>query len=212
MEKGLTMLVASIILLIAFSGVATATDVMVGRSFSADGTGIVNIDLEVSTEQWNSGLKLDERMSTRGGGINENGYTHMMYNSAFTLEMYNVTGNATDNSATVLEYYSDTKASNAKRTVYTKNYILGGAMGFKNEGYSDQTFNMYSEDTAMEVEVSGKNVGDITLFQKVVDVTNTHAVIVYDVSSLKGNYAYNWTAYIGSPEYPASGCDWLGCP
>lgn len=212
MKKLITMLAAGILLLIAFSGVALATDVMIGRSFSINGTGVVNLDLEVATEQWNSGLKLDERMSTRGGGIGTE-YSHMIYSSTFALDMYNVTNNATDNSTTVLEYCSDAKLSNVKRTVYTRNYILGGVMGFKNEGYSNQEINMYSEDVVMEVEISGKNIGDITLFQKVVDVNNTHAVVVYDVSDLVGNYVYNWSAYIEEANYPAAGCeDYLACP
>lgn len=214
MKKELTILIACIILLTVFSGVVSATDVMLGRSFSAEGTGIVNMDLEVATEQWSSGLKLDERMSTLGGGITGNEYTEMRYSSTFALEMYNVTCNTTDNSTTILDYSSETKASNAKRTIYTKNYILGGVMGFKSEGNSDQMINLYSEDAAMEVEISGKNAGDIALFQKVVDVNNTHNVLVYDVSELKGEFSYNWSAYVERLEYPAAECneDWLECP
>ena len=212
MKKGLTILAAGIFLLIAFSSVALARDVMIERSFSINGTGVVNLDLEVATEQWNSGLKLDERLSTRGGGIRTE-YSHMIYSSTFALDRYNVTNNATDNSTTVLEYSSDAKLSNIKRTVYTRNYILGGVMGFKNEGYSNQEINMYSEDVIMEVDISGKNIGDITLFQKVVDVNNTHAVVVYDVSDLVGNYAYSWSAYLEGVNYPAAGCeDYMACP
>jgi hypothetical protein len=86
-------------------------------------------------------------------------------------------------------------------------------MGFKNEGDNDQEINIYSEDVMMEIEIFGKNIGDITLFQKVVDVNNTHTRIVYDVSELIGRYAYNWSAYLEEANYPAAGEeDYLGCP
>jgi hypothetical protein len=212
MKKGLTLLMAAMILSIVFSGVALATDVMIGRSLSINGTGVVNLDLEVATEQWNSGMKLDERLSTCGGGIGTE-YSHLIYSSTFALDMYNVTNNATDNSTTVLEYCSDAKLSNVKRTVYTRNYILGGVMGFKNEGDNNQEITMYSEDVMMDVEIFGKNIGVITLFQKVVDVNNTHTGIVYDVSELIGGYAYNWSAYLEEANYPAAGDrEWLACP
>lgn len=216
MKKGLTMLVAAMVILglICVIGSAAAADVVMGRSFSAEGTGIINLELGVATEQWNSGLTLDERMSTPGGGLNGNGHTYMKYSSAFALDRYNVTNNATDNSTTELEYSSDAKVANAKRTVYTKNYVLGAVMGFKNEGYSNQEINMYSEDTIMEVEISGVNIGNLILFEKVVDVINTHAVLVYDVSELQGEFSYNWTAYLEEEHYPAGDVapDWLGCP
>lgn len=214
MKKGLVMLAACMILLIAFTGVTLATDVMIGHSFSVDGTGVANVDLEVATEQWNSGLKLNEELYTIGGGVNGNGYTYMIYDSEFTLDMYNVTNNITDNSTTVLEYSSTAKMSNVKRTVSIKNYVLGAVMGFKNEGFSNQEVSMYSEDTIVEADISGRNIGKITLFEKVVDVGNTHNVVVRDVSELKGDFGYNWSAYIEQIDYPAAEGDedWLGCP
>ena len=209
MRRGLTVFVAVLMVSASLFPLVLADDMIIGGSFSAEGVGVVDISLQIASEgRGQAGIKLDEQLYTPSLGLK--GPTHMSYDSSFELGMYNVSGNTT----TDLEYTSSSIIANSKRSVYAKNYILGAAMGFKSEGDTDQSINIYTEDSMMEVDVSGLIKGEITLCQKVVDANATRVIRVHEVSELIGKYNYNWTRYVESVIYPEAEMtnDWLGCP
>ena len=210
MKKGVTILLVILIISGFFTGmIAASEDLLVGREFSVEGIGVVASDLEVGTKPYYSGIKLDERISTPGGGFTEPSW--IQYSSSFEMGIYNVTG---ANSSAEIEYTSTSKILNVKRMVYMKNYDLGAVMGVKTRGDSEQEVSIYSEDLTMEAEVSGDITGDLTLFTKAIDTRDRHNVITRDVIDLSGEFEYDWSAWIEENQYPAGENDkeWLGCP
>ena len=209
MKKGLMICIAILMILASLFPLVVADDLIMGGSFSAEGVGVVDISLQVASEgRGQVGIKLNEELYTPSLGLK--GLTPMSYNSGFELGMYNVS----DNTTTDFEYTSSSIIANSKRSVYISNYIVGAAMGFASEGDTDQTVNIYTEDSMMEADVSGLVEGEITFFQKVVDVNAIRTVRVQEKSELIGKYNYNWTRYVESVVYPEADItnDWLGCP
>lgn len=211
MKKGLTVLMAVLIILSMSlaGGSASANDLLIGREVQITGTGVINADLTVGTGGgYNSGMELNERISTPRGGFAE--YSAMKYFSNFEVGIYNISNSS--NSSTEIGYESISEILNAKRTVYTSNYALGSVMGMKANGDTEHKIAMFTDMYSMEAEVSGESIGKLKLFNKVVDTTDHHLVLAYDAIDLDGAFNINWSAFVEKSTYPASGVDWLGCP
>ena len=210
MKKRLTMLVAAIVVfgLVCIIGSAAANDLIIGRELEIEGTGVVTAELRIDTQTYYPGVKLGEDLSTPGGGYN--GLSSTRYASSFEVGVYNTTGNATSE----LGYMSSARAVNVKRSLYSSNYVLGSVMGFKSIGNSEQDAEIYTDDSGMGADISGKILGKLKIYNKVVDLEDHHAVIVRDVIDIAGNYTYAWSAYDEMVFYPEAevGNDWLGCP
>ena len=210
MKKGLTICLVVLMILSLTTAMVSASgeDLIMNREFTVEGIGVVNIDLEVATLPGYNGVKLNERMSTPGGGFIAP--SMVQYYSSFDVGIYNVTGNV----STELEYKSTSGIINSKRTIYMKNFDLGAVMGFKTQGNNEQDISMYAEDASMEVEISGDVAGKMKIFQKMVDVRDKHSLLIYDVIDLTGNYTYDWSGSIENWVYPGADedKDYLGCP
>ena len=208
MKKELTILF--IVMLIAGMIIAVAgDDILIGREVEISGIGVINADLDLDTTSDFSGLILCERISTPGAGFRE--ASEMKYYSSFDIGLYNK--NDTANSSSVLEYESVAKIINAKRAVYSRNYMLGAIMGMKAKGDTNHEVSMYSDDFMSTAEIEGGSIGHMMLFQKVVDIKDHHSVIASDVITLDGNYNLKWNAYAERYAYPEDENNaWLGCP
>ena len=210
MKRELINLVAIIVIFCAIIGnVAALKDMLIGREFSVEGVGVINSDLEISTQKSFNGIELSESISTPGGGFIKP--SEIQYYSAIDVGMFNMTGNSSGE----VECRSTLKMYNIKRSMYLKNYDLGAVMGLKTIGGTEQEVSYYSEDSSMETAVSGNVSGKLKLFQKVVDVSDRRTVLMRDEINLKGAYVYEWNAFLDSNEYPASdegSEEWLGCP
>lgn len=221
MEKGSTMLVAMVIstMLVAMtigimlmcviaSASANTEDLIIGRSMEIEGVGIINSNLDVSTEPHFTGLELVEELFTISGGYN--GISGMKYLSSFELEMLNATGNV----STGLEYSSTAEIENCKRTVYLKNTNVGAIMGVRSYGDSSSEISLYSDDSIVSAETSGNIIGKLKLFNKVIDTSDKRTIITRDITGLEGLYNYSWSAWAERNLYPADeeNGDWLGCP
>lgn len=206
MKKGLVILIAGMILLIAFSGGALARDVMIERELTIEGVGAIDIDLEVQTEKYCEGLKLSDYMYTPSMGYH--GLTNIQYTSEFEMGQYNDTENMTSD----MEYTQKIDVENAKGGFHTKNYIIGSAVGFEYVGNVEQDMSVYTNDILSESYVSGSVEGEMTLCQQVVD-PETRVVKILDVSNFIGRFNYKHSTYVEHITYPAAGIeDYLGCP
>lgn len=209
MVKNILVFVFAMIILSAIVGSAAAAgDLLIGREFTVEGVGVINADLEVSTEKSFNGIQLSESVSTPGGGFVRP--SEIQYNSVVDVGIYNITGNT----SAEVEYSSTLHMLNIKRNVYIQNYELGAVMGIKTRGSTDQEASFYSEDSAMSAEVSGDVSGEVKLSGEVKDVSDKHTVLVRDEINLKGDYNFSWEMFAESDVYPASGegNDWLKCP
>jgi hypothetical protein len=212
MEKRLTMLIAALVVfgVILAGGGASADDMIIGREVKITGVGVINADIELKTEPGYTGIALTERVSTPGGGFED--LSMIKYFSSYELGYYN--DNDTVNSSSNMEYESVAKIINAKRSVYTRNYMLGAVMGVKSKGDTDHEIFLYSDDYSSTAELEGNSIGKLKLFEKVISLEDKHSVLSYDVIELDGKFNVSWNAYAELYTYPEDEIisNWLGCP
>jgi hypothetical protein len=210
MKKGLTTLILTMAILglICTITAVAADDLIVGREVEIEGTGVINAELRINTGVNHPGIKLGEDLTTPGGGYN--GLSNASYASSFEVGMYNDSGNVTSE----LGYMSNARVTNAKRSLYSSNYVIGTVMGFKSFGSSEQNAEIYTDNTGMSADFSGKILGRMKMFNKVVDVEDPRTVIVRDIVGIAGNYTFEWSAYDEIVSYPESevGGGYLDCP
>ena len=194
--------------LICAIGIVAADDLIIGREVEIEGSGVINTELRIDTCAYHPGVKLGEDLSTPGGGYN--GLSNARYAASFEVGMYNYTGNMTSD----LGYMSNVRTLNAKRSLYLSDYTMGAIMGFKSIGDAEQDIEMYTDNSGMSADYSGKILGRMKMFNKVIDIDDHHVVIVSDVINMAGNYTYKWSAYDERVVYPEDevDADYLGCP
>ncbi|MBE9593904.1 MAG: hypothetical protein IMF19_10560, partial [Proteobacteria bacterium] len=89
MKKGITVLIAGLIVFGAVIGISTAEDYIIESETSVNGTGSFDIDMGVQTEKGFAGKKLSESFYTRFMGTD--GDSNLQFNSALEIFMGNST-------------------------------------------------------------------------------------------------------------------------
>jgi hypothetical protein len=180
MKKVITVMV--IFGLICAVAPVAADDLMIARELEIEGKGVIIAELRVDTGADHPAIKLGEDLSTLGGGYS--GLSSVSYSSSFDVGMYNTTGNATSD----LGYISRGHITNAKRSLYSSNYVIGSIMGIKTIGNTEQNIEIFTDNGGMGADFSGKILGKLRISNKVVDMNNYHIVIVSDTINIAGNY------------------------
>lgn len=210
MKKGLTMLVAAIVVLglICVIVSAAANDKNIGSVFTVKGTGLIDASLEVNTADSYSGLALSQYVYTPSLGMG--GPSYLEYTSEFELGMYNVTG---ENRTHDLTYTEDGIVSNVRHSMSIKNYAIGSVMGFKYTGNGSQVVEAYADNSLSEIAIEGQIEGKMKVYQRVRD-PKTRVDLSREMNELIGKYGYSFNANAEEYNYPASDLngDWLGCP
>ena len=208
MIKKLTILIAALVLSIAFSGVAIAEDYEISTELMINGTGSFDRVLNVQTECGFAGKSLEEDYYTRWMGTD--GDSKIEYKS--TLDVY--MGNSSefnDTRTTTIDYAQTAFSTNARQLVCSENYDMGAAAGFTSKGNLMKSFEVGMDDAVNEFELEGSVNGRLRLMQKAVDPV-TKTVYLQEDTRLDGRYDLNWYSYIEKISYPAGEEDWLGCP
>jgi hypothetical protein len=207
-KKGLTILIAALVLAIAFSGVAVAEDYEISTELSINGTGSFDRELEVQTELGFAGKSLDEDFYTRWMGTD--GDSKLEY--ASTLEVY--MGNSSefkDTKITTIDYAQTKKSTLAEWVLCSSNYDMGASAGAISKGNMIGSVQVGMDDAVNEFELEGSVYGRLRLMQKAVDPVSKEIYLSED-TKLEGRYDVNWYSYIEKISYPEGEEDWLGCP
>jgi hypothetical protein len=210
MKKGLITLVAVMVItgLICVIGSAAADDRSIGSSFQLSGTGVIDIGMDVNTDNNHAGLSLSQSYYTPSLGMA--GPSYLEYSSDMSLDMFNVTEvNSTQNMA----FEEEGTAENVRYSIYMKNYPIGSVMGFSYKGDANQYAELYADNTLSEIQMEGSIVGKMTLGSKNID-KKTRVVLSSEDREFVGEFNYLWNAYSELPNYPEAegNGDWLGCP
>jgi hypothetical protein len=208
MKKGIMILIAAMVLSIAFSGAAMAEDYEISTELSINGTGSFDRELDVQTELGFAGKSLEEDFYTKFMGTD--GDSNLQYDS--TLEVY--MGNSSefnDTRMTEISYAQTAFSTNAKQLVCSRNYDMGASQGFYSKGNLMKSFEVSMDCAANEFDLEGSVNGRLRLMQKAVDPVSRVIYLDEDVR-LNGRYDTNWYSYIEKISYPEGTEDWLGCP
>jgi len=208
MKNALTILIAAMVLSIAFSGVAVAEDYEISTELSINGTGSFDRVLDVKTELGFAGKSLDEDYYTRWMGTD--GDSKIQYDS--TLDVY--MGNSSefeDQKVSTIDYAQTAFSTNAKQLVCSRNYDMGASQGFYSKGNLMKSFEVGMDCSVNEFEIEGSVNGHMRLMQKVVDPVSKIVYLEED-TKLDGRYDLDWYAYAEKISYPEGEEDWLGCP
>lgn len=208
MEKGITVLIAALIVFSAAIGTAAAEDYDIATELSINGTGSFDRVLGVQTELGYLGKTLDEDYYTRWMGTN--GDSKLQYDS--TLEVF--MGNSSEfeeQRVTTIDYAQTAFSTNALQLVCSKNYDMGASQGFYAKGNLIKSFEVGMDDTVNEFDFEGSVNGRLRLMQKVMDPVSQVIYLDEDVR-LDGRYDIDWYAYSEKISYPEGKEDWLGCP
>lgn len=208
MKKGITILIAGLIIFGAVIGVAVAEDYDIATELSINGTGSFDRTLNVQTELGYAGKTLDEDYYTKWMGTD--GDSNLQYDSALEIYMGN-SSEFEDQRVTTIDYAQTAFSTNAKQLVCSKNYDMGSSMGFYSKGNLMKSFEVGMDDTVNEFDIEGSVNGRIRLMQKVVDPVS-RVVYLDEDTRLDGRYDVDWYAYAEKISYPEGEEDWLGCP
>jgi hypothetical protein len=208
MKKGIMILIAAMVLAIAFSGVTMAEDYEISTELSINGTGSFDRELDVQTELGFAGKSLDEDFYTRYMGTD--GDSKIQYDSTLEIFMGN-SSEFNDTKVTTIDYAQTAFSTNAKQLVCSKNYDMGASQGFYSKGNTMKSFEVGMDDAVNEFEIEGSVNGRMRLMQKAVDPV-TRVIYLDEDTKLDGRYDLNWYGYIEKISYPAGCEDYLGCP
>lgn len=208
MKKGISVLIAGLIVIGAVIGNVVAEDYEIDTELTINGTGSFDRELEVQTELGFAGKSLDEDFYTKYMGTN--GDSKLQY--ASVLEVY--MGNSSefkDTKITTIDYAQTKKSTNAKWLICSSNYDMGGSAGAISKGSMITSVQVSMDDAVNEFELEGSVNGRLRLMQKAVDPTSKAVYLVED-TKLEGRYDVSWYSYIEKISYPEGDGDWLGCP
>ena len=208
MKKGITILIAGLIIIGAVIGNTIAGEYIIESETSINGTGSFDIDLAVQTEKGFEGKKLTESFYTRFMGTD--GDSNIQFNSALEIFM----GNSTEldnESITDIAYAQTTLSTNAKHFVSFANYDVGTSICVDTKEDSVILFEGVMEDNVNSFELEGTVMGYARMTQKVVDQV-TRVKYLDEDTRLWGRHAFNLNAFVEKASYPEGCGDYLGCP
>lgn len=208
MKKGITILIAAMIVFSASIGVATAEDYELSTELMVNGTGSFDRTLKVQTELGYMGKSLTEDYYTKWMGTD--GASKIEYDSALKVYMGN-SSEFEEQRVTTIDYAQTAFSTNAKQLVCSKNYDMGASQGFYSKGNLMKSFEVGMDDTVNEFDLEGSVNGQLRLMQKVVD-TVSGIIYLDEDDRLGGRYDVGWTAYAEMISYPEGCEDYLGCP
>ncbi len=208
MKKGLTILIAALIVASALVGSTIAEDYDISTELAINGTGSFDRELNVQTELGYAGKSLEEDYYTRWMGTD--GDSKIQYDSILEIFMGNSSA-FNDTKVTSIDYAQTAYSMNTKQLVCSKNYDMGASQGFAAYGNSMKSFEVGMDCTVNEFEIEGSVNGRMRLMQKAVDPV-TRIVYLDEDTKLDGQYDFDWYGYIEKISYPEGEEDWLGCP
>lgn len=208
MKKGLTILIAGLIIFGAGIGVAVAEDYIIETETGINGTGSFDMDLTVQTEKGFSGKKLSESFYTRFMGTD--GDSNIQFNSALEVFMGNSTEHENE-SITDIAYAQTALSTNAKHFARFANYDVGASVCVATKEDSVILFEGVMEDNVNSFELEGSVAGYARMTEKVVDPITRVKYLDKD-TRLWGRHVFNLNSYVEQVSYPEGDGDWLGCP
>ena len=209
MKKGLTILIASMILLSVVISSTAAEDYIIESEMAINGTGSFDIDMGVQTEKGFAGKKLSESFYTRFMGTDGN--SNLQFNSALEIYMGNSTEHDNE-SITDIAYAQTALSTNAKHFARFSNYDVGASVCIATKEDSVVLFEGIMEDNVNSFELEGSVTGYARITEKVVDPTTQVNYLDKD-TRLWGRHVFNSNHFVEKVSYPKGGLgDWLGCP
>jgi hypothetical protein len=209
MKKGITILIAVMILLSALIVVTAAEDYIIETETSINGNGSFDMDLGVQTEKGFAGKKLSESFYTRFMGTD--GSSNIQFNSALELYMGNSTEHENE-SISDIAYAQTALSTNAKHFARFSNYDVGASVCVATKEDSVMLFEGVMEDNVNSFELEGSVTGYARITEKVVDPTTRVKYLDKDVR-LWGMHKFSSNHFVEKVCYPEGGDgDWLGCP
>ena len=208
MKKGLTILIAALVICSAFTGMVTAEDYDIVSELSANGTGSFDRTLGVQTELGYAGKTLDEDFYTRWMGTD--GDSKLQFDS--TLEIF--MGNSPefeDKKISTIDYAQTVYSTNAKWEVHSKNYDIGASQCASTKGNMMESMEVGMDDTLNEFEFEGSVNGRARFTEKAVDPVSK-VIYLDDDTSFDGRFDILKYSAIEKISYPEGEEDWLGCP
>ncbi len=211
MKKGLTMLIAAMVIFGAIGTVAAqagASNVEVGSTLEIVGIGTMDRDLLAQSEWGYNGQRLTETMYSRWMGTD--GLSNVSYSSDLNVYI-GASDTHEDENTTEISYGQTAVTSNMKQKVCSQNYEAGVVSGFKLDGMSGRTFEIGMAPDSNYIEFEGAVDGSAVLKHMVVDPTS-RLKVVKEVTRLDGRFDIAWDAFGEKLVYPGDEGDWLGCP
>ena len=211
MKKGLTMLIAAMVIFGAIGTVAAqagASNVEVGSTLEIVGIGTMDRDLLAQSEWGYNGQRLTETMYSRWMGTD--GLSNVSYSSDLNVYI-GASDTHEDENTTEISYGQTAVTSNMKQKVCSQNYEAGVVSGFKLDGMSGRTFEIGMAPDSNYIEFEGAVDGSAVLKHMVVDPTS-RLKVVKEVTRLDGRFNIAWDAFGEKLVYPGDEGDWLGCP
>lgn len=215
MKKGLTILIAALVILSALgaTGIVTAEgeaiNVDVGSYLNVVGVGIMDSSVLVQSEWGFAGQRLSEDMYSGYRG------TAGPSNVSYTRDM-NIFIGASDTqedvNTTEISYASTVYTTLMKRKICSQNYEAGVVSGVKTSGISGSVIEIDMTPDANYLNYEGGIEGKARLSHMVVDPTS-RLKVVKEVTNLKGVFDVNFDAYAEKlVDVGDENSDWLGCP
>jgi hypothetical protein len=208
--KSLAILMVAIIgiSIVGMVGSAAAEDHAIETELQISGNGSFNHDMMAQTEKGYSGKRLTETYYTRWMGTDGN--SQMQYASSLEVFMGNLT-ESDNETLTEIAYAQTAISTNAKQLVCSQNYDTGVLQGFSSNGATAKSFELMMDDHASEFEIEGRVVGRMRFMEEVIDPV-TRVVFLDQDTQMVGQYDFDWSAYVETPNYPEGKEPWLGCP
>lgn len=208
MKKGISVLMAVLIVFGAVIGVAVAEDYIIETETGINGTGSFDMDLTVQTEKGFGGKKLSESFYTRFMGTD--GDSNIRFNSALEVFMGNSTEHDNE-SITDIAYAQTALSTNAKHFARFANYDVGASVCVATKEDSVILFEGVMEDNVNSFELEGTVSGYARMTEKVVDTTTRVNYLDKD-TRLWGRHTFDLNHYVEMTSYPEGCGDYLGCP
>jgi hypothetical protein len=210
MKKGITILIAAMVLSIAFSGVAAAGDydVEVGSNLKIVGVGTLDRELLAQSEWGFGGQKVSESTYTKW--IGTDGISKIDYTSDLNL-FIGMSDEHEDTNVTEISYAQTSGMTNMRSTMCSRNFEAGVASGFTTVGTSVKSFeiNMYPDSNSIDFEGA---INGSARFRHVVVDPVTRLKVVKEITDVEGEFSIDWRAYGDLLSYPGDEGDYLGCP
>jgi len=208
MKKGITILIAAMVIVGTVIGVVTAEDYDIVSESSINGTGSFDITLKVQTELDYMGKSLTNDFYTKWMGTD--GDSDLRYNSALEVFMGN-SSEFKDKRVTEIDIAETALSSNGKQRFCMENYDAGVSHGFTSNGNLIKSFEGGMLDNLNEFEIEGSVYGRMRLMQKVVDPVDRTMYLNEDIR-LDGKYDFMKYMFAEKISFPEGDSDWLGCP
>ena len=208
MKKGITILIAVMILCSTGIGAVAASDYNIESTLEIKGVGTMDRELLAQSE-WNfGGQKLTESAYTKWMGTD--GVSNISFSSDLNV-FIGLSDEHEDTNITEITYGQTAGMTNMRQTVCSRNYDAGIASGFKVVGTSIKAFEIDMLPDSNSLDFEGAISGSTVLRHVVVD-PDTRLKILKERTEFEGDFTIDWSAYGDMLSYPGDDGDWLGCP